>query len=537
MNEGPRSNDAPARGAGRVRVGRWLADAALDTLTLDGRSVKLEPRTMRLLMALAERPGEVCTSDALLDRVWPGVIVTGQSLYQAIGELRSVLKADASTAEFISTVPRKGYRLVAPVTRVSAGAAEPDQSLEPAALGVMRPRTIAVLPMRDLGLAPELAFLPEMLLGDLVLELSRQPGITTIARGTMLSYRGLSVSPRRVAEELSASCVVDGTLAAIGDDLRVSCELIDAASATVLASESIQVPVARWGELVQRVVGRLVRVWRLELTEHAARGLVTGRPGQASALELAMRAWVELYCRPQTRDTNERAWQWADEAVRRDPTIGAAWNVLAYCEYRAAQYDWRAGDHGTLLSQAIAHAEHATALSPDDPDAHYTLGLGMFTKGEWARAEASLKHCLQISASYAPAYGLLALVASASGRPEAAFDLCERALSLSPREPLRAIWHWGQACASSMRGRHDDALRYAAHGIAANPAFPSCYLAAAAAAVRLGHREQAERYVSAALPTAFRSIERLRQRMPALQVEPWATAFLADLRAAGLPER
>lgn len=537
MNEGSPPTDATARRVPQVNVGRWLADASADTLTLDGRTVKLEPRTMRLLMALAERPGEVCTSDALLDQVWPGVVVTGQSLYQAIGELRAVLKADTATADFISTVPRKGYRLVAPVARATAGAVGPEASPDPAAPDAVLPRTIAVLPMRDLGLAPELAFLPEMLLGDLVLELSRQPGITTIARGTMLSYRGLVVSPRRVAEELKASCVVDGAIAAVGDDLRVSCELIDAASATVLASESIQVPMARWGELAQRVVGRLVRVWRLELTQHAARHLAPGRPGQASALELAMRAWVELYCRPQSRDTNERAWQWAEQAVQRDPSIGAAWNVLAYCEYRAAQYDWRAGDYGTLLSQAIAHAEHATELSPDDPDAHYTLGLGLFTKGEWARAEASLKHCLQLSASYAPAYGLLALVGTASGRPEAAFELCERALSLSPREPLRAIWHWGQACASLMLGRHDDALRYSAQGIAANPAFPSCYLSAAAAAIRLGQRHQAERYVSAALPTAFRSVERLRQRIPALQVEPWATAFLADLRAAGLPER
>ena len=89
-----------------MTIGRWRADPAADTLTLDERTVKLEPRTMRLLMALAERPGGVCASEALLDTVWPGVIVTGHSLYQAIGELRAVLKADTHTGEFITTVPR-----------------------------------------------------------------------------------------------------------------------------------------------------------------------------------------------------------------------------------------------------------------------------------------------------------------------------------------------------------------------------------------------------------------------------------------------
>ena len=157
--------------------------------------------------------------------------------------------------------------------------------------------------------------------------------------------------------------------------------------------------------------------------------------------------------------------------------------------------------------------------------------------GEWARAEASLKHCLQISASYAPAYGLLALVGTAGGHPERAFELCARALALSPREPLRAVWHWGEACAASMLGREDDSLAYAARGIAANPAFPSCYLAAAVAARRLGREQEAARFLSVARTTAFCSIERLRQRIPSLRVEPWASAFLADLRAAGLPER
>jgi DNA-binding winged helix-turn-helix (wHTH) protein/tetratricopeptide (TPR) repeat protein len=520
----------------RMTVGRWHADPAADTLTLDGRTVKLEPRTMRLLVALAERPGEVCTSEALLDTVWPGVVVTGQSLYQAIGELRSALRDDTLTGEFIATVPRKGYRLVAPVRQGPLPASKPvAMPLNPPPTPAAR--TIAVLPFRDLGLPAQLSFLLETLLGDLVLELSRQPGLTTIGRGTMLAYRGLTVSPRRIADDLNVRYVVDGAIAHVDGRLSISCDLIDASNEAVLASESIEVPAANWPELGQRVVGRLVRVWRLEMSEHAARGVDAGGPERGSALEQAMRAWVELYCRPQTRDSNARAWKWAAEAVRRDASVGAAWNVLAYCEYRAVQFDWQDEQPSIRLADAVAHAERATALSPSDPDAHYTLGLVLFTSGELLRAEASLRHCLRISASYAPAYGLLALVANAGGHPEKAFELCARALALSPREPLRAIWHWGEACAASMLDREGEALAYAARGIAANPAFPNCYLAAAVAARRLGREQEAARFISVLLTTAFRSIERVRQRVPVMRAEPWASAFLADLRAAGLPER
>lgn len=531
------TSETGPQGTARLKVGRWHADPQADTLTLDGRTVKLEPRTMRLLVALAERPGEVCFSQDLLGRVWAGVVVTDQSLYQAIGELRSVLKADTVSGEFIETVPRRGYRLVAPVQRLlptTPGliAALADAQAAPAA------RTVAVLPFRNLGLPPALSFLPETLLGDLVLELSRQPGLTTIARGTMLSYRGLAVSPRRIADELKVRYVVDGAISSMGERLSISCDLIDASNDAVLASEAIEVPAANWPELAQRVVGRLVRVWRLEVSEHAAREVDLGGPGRASALELAMRAWVELYCRPQNRDTNDRAWKWAAEALRRDESIGAAWNVLAYCEYRAVQYDWQEGHPDILLADAVAHAERATALSPSDPDAHYTLGLALFQTGELVRAQASLGHCLVISKSYAPALGLQALVVNAEGHPERAFDLAARALALSPREPLRAIWHWGEACAASMLGREEEALAFAAHGIAANPAFPTCYLAAVVAARRLGRDAEAARFVSVLLTTAFRTIERVRRRVKTFtRVEPWGSAFLADLQAAGLPER
>lgn len=525
---------------GRLMVGRWLVDTAADTLNLHGSTVKLEPRTMRLLVALAERPGAVCPTRDLMDRVWAGLVVTDQSLYQAIGELRSALKADAATGEFIITVPRKGYRLVAPVGP-AASMVEP-HGPQPGSLPDPEPvpaaRTVAVLPFRALGLPEALLFLPETLLGDLVLELSRQPGLTTIARGTMLSYRGLAVPPRRVADELQVRYVVDGSITARpGDRLSISCDLVDAATGGVVASESIDAAAIEWPSLAQRVVGRLVRIWRLGVTEHAARDMDARTAGDGGALELAMRAWVELYCRPQSRDTNDRGWAWAAEAVRRDASLGAAWNVLAYCEYRGVQFDWQQDHPDATLGDALLHAEKATRLAPSDPDAHYTLGLVLFTSGEWLRAEASLRHCLNISASYAPAHGLLGLLVSARGRPEEAFEHCARALALSPREPLRAIWHWGEACAASMLGREEDSLASAARGIAANPAFPTCYLAAAVASRRLGQEHEAARFVSVARASAFRSIERLRQRIPAMRVEPWATAFLSDLRAAGLPER
>lgn len=523
----------PARG-GPFTVGRWHVDPATDTVVLDGQVCKLEPRTMRLLTTLAARPGDVFATDDLLDIVWPGVVVTGQSLYQAVSELRSVLKADTTTPAFIANVPRKGYRLVAPVGR---SAAPSSGSLSPAAAKRAdgAAPSIAVLPFRDLGMSPELSFLREALLAGLIQELCRQPAVAPVARGTMLSYMAQPIAPHKVAQELQVRYVLDGTITQARDELQIACELVDAATDAVLASEAVQVPVSQWPEMAQRVVGRLARAARMQLSDHATRAVDTAAGHDASAIELAMRAWVELYCRPQTRETNERAWKWAEDALRRDDSVAAAWNALAFSEWRAAQYEWSDKAWELLLADAVAHAQRAVSLAPSDPDAHYTLGLATYTSGELARGEANLRQCLALSCSYAPAYALLGLVRAGRGHPEEAHALCARAFALSPREPLRAIWHWTEACAASMLGREEEALEHASLGIAANPDHPACYLVAAVSSLRLGQAAEASRFVTVLRRGAFNNVARLRSRLPSMRVEPWASMFLADLERAGLP--
>ncbi|MFY7867548.1 winged helix-turn-helix domain-containing protein [Roseateles sp.] len=114
--------DADPLAARTVQIGEWQADPVLDELRRGEQVVKLEPRKMRLLMALARRPQQLVTLDQLLDEVWADLVVTPSSVYQSISQLRSVLGDEASQPRYIVTVPRKGYRLVAAVSEVSAEA-------------------------------------------------------------------------------------------------------------------------------------------------------------------------------------------------------------------------------------------------------------------------------------------------------------------------------------------------------------------------------------------------------------------------------
>jgi TolB-like protein/DNA-binding winged helix-turn-helix (wHTH) protein/Tfp pilus assembly protein PilF len=114
------------------RIGRWRVDPALDEICSDGTTTKLEPRTMCVLICLAEHEGEVVSVDQLLDRVWTGLIVTQFSVYRAIAILRRALEDDPKDPTYIASVPRRGYRLVAQIEPDTKRQAAPQPAESPA---------------------------------------------------------------------------------------------------------------------------------------------------------------------------------------------------------------------------------------------------------------------------------------------------------------------------------------------------------------------------------------------------------------------
>ena len=124
------------------RIGDWRIDPALDEISCDGRTIKLEPRTMGVLVCLARRAGEVVSVDDLLDAVWKDVVVTQHSVYQAVAVLRRSFGDDPKAPTYIDNVPRRGYRLVAPVA-VPATSPPAQAVAEPA---LAQPSTTVVIP-------------------------------------------------------------------------------------------------------------------------------------------------------------------------------------------------------------------------------------------------------------------------------------------------------------------------------------------------------------------------------------------------------
>jgi len=510
-----------------LRIGRFVLRASLDELELDGQRTKLEPRLTQVLLSLAAHPGQVVSAQDLHQAVWGRVRVTTGSIYEAIARLRQVLAADGEVPAYIATVPRRGYRLVAPVARpVQDKAAGP---------------RLVVLPFRAAGLEARLAPLRERLLEGLIVALSRQTPCTVMARGSVLALAaapgtGDGAALGRAARLFDARFVVDGTLTSRGSGVVVRAELIDAERRELLWAEAVESPPQDGPELAGPTIERLARALNLHLMAALAR---EGPGTFAEPRRLAMGSWVELFCRPQNEATNERAWALSQQALGQDGDEVLGKVTRAYAGWRAASYGWQGLPSEATFAAALADAEAAVALAPQLHDAHFVLSLLAGAHGESARAEEATRHCLRLVPDLAPAWGMLGAWRFVRGHPEETAALCERALALSPCEPLRATWHWHVSRAALALGEPQQALDAAERALAANPDLPGGYLCGVMAAQQLGRTDLVERWLGWVMARPrYATIARLRasHRPKAPAMRRQAEQMIELFRAAGLPE-
>ena len=279
-----------------LRIGSWCVDPVTGELTQGHESVRLEARTLRLLLLLAERAGEVVSIDEMLDRVWAGVIVTPDSVYQAITSLRRVLKDDPKRPAYIATVPRLGYRMVAAVspwseTADASSAPSPSQSaasvphanvtvvpnpmgrrparIVAAALAALlivlaaayvvanrnhagaspqptaatpNPRSIGVLPFLDLTEGMQEETFADGMTEELIDKVSKLPGFKVPAPTAVFYFKDKQVALAEIGRALGVAYLLDGSVRKAGDRVRVAARLVRADDGFVIWSESYDRP-------------------------------------------------------------------------------------------------------------------------------------------------------------------------------------------------------------------------------------------------------------------------------------------------------
>jgi TolB-like protein/DNA-binding winged helix-turn-helix (wHTH) protein len=255
-----------------LQVGAWRIDPQLGQMSSGTQTVRLEARTLRLLMYLANRAGETVGIEELLDQVWSGVVVTQDSVYQAITALRRLLGDDAKQPTYIVTVPRLGYRLIAPVR---ASVEDPAPAIPPPSLPARAPgfrrialacvaiallglgvcywrastepdaKSVAVLPFLDLtSQAMDEEYFADGLTEELIDRLSSVAGFKVPAASASYFYKNKSLPPSRIARELGVVYLLEGSLRESGDTLRITARLTRAADGYVMWTTTYDRPKA-----------------------------------------------------------------------------------------------------------------------------------------------------------------------------------------------------------------------------------------------------------------------------------------------------
>jgi TolB-like protein/Flp pilus assembly protein TadD len=389
-----------------LRIGTLRVDPRLDEISKDGAVIKLQPRTMRLLVCLAEHAGDVVSVEQLLDQVWKDVVVTPDSVYQAIAMLRRVIGDDAKDPNYIANVLRRGYRLVAPVSPWLDAPLASDEDLPTVAAASYPPRataiaagprdeSIAVLPFADMSESRDQGYFADGMAEELLTLLAKVPGLRVIGRTSCSRFKDERQDLRTIGNLLGAAYVVEGSVRKSGNRLRVTVQLIDTHDGSPLWSESYDKECHEALEIQQQIAASLVR-----------------------ALQVAV--GVDLPSRPILKSA-------------------AGYDLYKRGRHALDRFD-KAG-----FESAEGYFQQALALDPTALRAAESLALVHLYMAEWGyappregfeRARQSFKRVLELDPTSAMAHCQLACIhAVYDWDPGAAVDKIRRALELDPRDP------------------------------------------------------------------------------------------------------
>jgi tetratricopeptide (TPR) repeat protein len=287
------------------------------------------------------------------------------------------------------------------------------------------------------------------------------------------------------------------------------------------------------------VTSRVARALDLELKEAVSRQAARGSVGNLDAEDYALRAWAELWTKPQTKATNDAALAFVEKALALDPNNARAYGVAAYAHARAANYvDWSASRLESVRL-GIAAGERAVALDPKDADSLYGLAFLYSIAGETAKSQDLMRECIALNRNHAPAYFYYGQNLIRLGRPQDTFAWIERAFALSPRDPLRSVWYSSIGRARISVGDDTLAIEAARLGIGANRDHAHNYAVLASALAHLGQMEEAKLALQDLLrvqpgTTARRYRSILTSDVP-VAVKAYQRLF-DGLRKAGLPD-
>ena len=495
--------------------GPFQIDVKRRTVSRDGRPLAIGQRGVAILAALVEARGAPVTKAALMDAAWPGQFIEESNLTVQIASLRKALATEADPEGYIETLPRLGYQLsVRP---------------EPVEEGVDAPVAIVgILPFSNLSSAPEQDYFIRGVADDLLAALSkfRQFAVVSLRQDT-------AADPRDAFASVGPRYLLEGSVQRLGERLRMSTRLVDAATGVALWSgrlDSTDNDLFAFQDEIAENVAAIVapQVEKAEM----ARALKRPR-GSISSHDAYLLARSKIL--EETEPANVEAVSIVTEALVRDPDHPGLLSLAAWAfEHRLAM-GWAAlGPDDAERCVAFARRGLERADGDTMVMAHCAMAL-IQTGRDYDRGMAVLRSAVEMNPNNLALITATGVANCHCGTIEEALELLQRAQRLSPRDPLAHIALCGIAFAHLIRGRYEEARAWALRALAVNPNFDPTLWMLTAANAHLGKMDEARRWLAELSRIAPGvTLASIRAGQPAM--DPTRLAPVLDgLRLAGLP--
>lgn len=498
-----------------LSFGPYRIDPASGALQKDGVALPLGHRAAVLLGVLAKAGGALVTKDVLLAEVWQGAIVEEGNLTVQIAALRRALGPRADGGDWIVTVPRQGYRLIAP------GA--------PAAADPAGPARLAVLPFGDPGGEPGQDYFADGVMDEIITALSRFRSFMVLPRQSALARRSQAGDDAAAARQLGADFALTGSVRRAGDRLRLSAHLLDVASGVQLWAEAFDGTggdlFAFQDRIAENVVARIApQIERAEIRR--------AHPGSLAAHDLFLRALPQIYA--ETEPANAAARALLRRALEIEPDNARCLAHMSWVLEHRSTMAWAPfgpGDRDECERHALAALERAQGdarlmaiCAMSLIHARRSYDLGMAVSREAVRVNVN-DPFVRTAAGVAELH---------CGSLDAARGHFRDVIRLGPGDPMLHIPFNGLGHAAAVEGDHAAALDHCSRSMALNPNFDPAYWIGVAANIGLGRAAEAQRMLARLLKlTPGASIARIRAGQPDLipaRIEP----ILDGLRQAGL---
>lgn len=442
-------------------LGAWRVIPASNTLYRDDTQVQLEPKVMELLQYLAKNAGNTVTREQLFEALWAGVIVTDDTLTQAVIKLRKALGDDARNPHYIQTVPKRGYRLCVAVNQnphaSSSANLKSKRSVLPWLAGLlfilfgmlayryllapppvshlpdasaMRSAppetglpTLTVQPFQLLGEDDSQAYLAQGLTFDLISDLSRLSGLWVIGSRSILGQQ------REQSSAMPARYQVTGEVQRAGGELRVQVHLQEVQSGRQLWSERYHQPIDDLFQIQEQISRQIASALSLKVSEVEQRQLAQRYTHSVPAYELFLQAQSLLLVR--LKEENEKARRLYRQAIALDPSFARSYAGLALSHAADFRNQWVSA-HGDALEAARRMAQTALQIDPDIPEVYWVLAYVDAQQREHEKAIGLLKKAISLDQSFADAYALMGGINTYMGHSEKTPALIRTAIRLNP---------------------------------------------------------------------------------------------------------